>query len=398
MKLITRRKLILGFVLAGGAGVLFMLRRIKILRAIYNRINYLIHPPEKIPPDDQRELVLLPSEGGSVSVEMALNSRCSSDYDNNPKIFHWGMFDRNKRLSDKQIQKIIHLINIPRFTDRQLNIYYEKNNLSFTVEKTNDNLTEAHWMMVESGMQQQALGLICSAMGVGMVLNGISKDGVASSNNEMITVKAHLDALKPSYEGSFWTDSNPLQKHHLNKGNLPQPIRNGENQLLPILENLNIKMKGSKKADEQAISQLLWAARGRTPHFYKSMPWGMTIPTWGGEQNISSVFLIWEKNLYKYMNWGKNRPNHELSKLANFNEQVLTELDRLSPRFNTYIILSANEEYNRALWEVGYQLFNILIQAKALNLSYHAFLLDEQSKKPFAKFDISDPVAVIAIA
>jgi hypothetical protein len=70
----------------------------------------------------------------------------------------------------------------------------------------------------------------------------------------------------------------------------------------------------------------------------------------------------------------------------------------LSPQYNIYIILSPNEEYNRALWEIGYQLFNILIQARALNLSYQAFLLDEQLKKPFEKFDISNPVAVIAIA
>ncbi len=373
-----------------------MLKRI--LRKIHNRIDYLIHPPEKIPPDDQREIVLLPSEGDAVSVEMALNSRCSSDYDDDPKRFHWGMFDRNKRLSDKQIQKIIHLIKIPRFTDRKLNIHYEKNNLSFTVEKTNNNLMKTHWTMVESGMQQQALGLICSAMGVGMVLNGISEDGVSSSNIEMITVKARLDAMRPSYEGSFWTDSNPLQKHRLNTGGLPQPVRNGENQLLSILENLTIKMKGSKKADEQGISQLLWAARGRTSHFYKSMPWGMTIPTWGGKQNISSVFLIWGENLYKYINWKGNKPVHDISKLAIVDEQILTKLGQLFSRYNIYIILSTNEKYNRALWEVGYQLFNILIQARALNLSYHAFLLDEQLKKPFKNIDISNPVAAITIA
>ena len=384
--------------LSGSVKIIFMLKRIKILRKIYDRIDDLIHPPAEIPPDNQREIALLPSEGDAVSVEMALNSRCSSDYDDNPKKFHWGMFDRNKRLSEEQIYKIIHLIKIPRFTDRQLNIHYKNKNLLFTVEKTNNNLTKEHWAMVESGMQQQALGLICSALGVGMVLKGISEDGISSSDNDMITVKAHLDAMKPSYEGSFWTDSNPLQNHGSNKSRLPQPVRNSENQLLPVIENLTIKMEGLKKADDQVISQLLWAARGRTPHYYKSMPWGMTIPTWGGKQNISSVFLIRGKNLYKYINWGAHKPNHELCKTAIVHEQILTQLNQLSPRCNIYIILCTNEKYNRALWEAGYQLFNILIQARALNLSYHAFLLDEQLKKTFENADIANAEAVISIS
>ncbi len=58
----------------------------------------------------------LPEEGDNISVEMALNSRCTSDYDGNPEKFHWGMFDRKKKLSSEQIKKIISLAKIPRFT------------------------------------------------------------------------------------------------------------------------------------------------------------------------------------------------------------------------------------------------------------------------------------------
>ena len=42
------------------------------------------------------------------------------------------------------------------------------------------------------------------------------------------------------------------------------------------------------RADKTKISQLLWAARGRTPHYVKSHPWGLTIPTWGGVQYAPS--------------------------------------------------------------------------------------------------------------
>ena len=69
------------------------------IRRLYYKIEGLFKSPVKVPPDSEREKVELPSEGHAISVEMALNSRCTSDYDENPKRFHWGMFDTTKKLS-----------------------------------------------------------------------------------------------------------------------------------------------------------------------------------------------------------------------------------------------------------------------------------------------------------
>lgn len=68
------------------------------IRRLYYKIEDLFKSPVKLPPDSERLEVELPPESEAVSVEMALNSRCNSDYDENPNKFHWGMFDRRKKL------------------------------------------------------------------------------------------------------------------------------------------------------------------------------------------------------------------------------------------------------------------------------------------------------------
>lgn len=397
MNLITRRKLISFILFFGGIGILFILKKIKILRKIFDRIDRLIHSPKRIPHDNQREFVKLPSEGSTISVEMALNSRCSSDYDDNPKKFHWGMFDYEKKLSEVQIQNIIHLVKIPRFTGYHLNIHSEKNKISFTAEKKSTNVTKEEWVMVESGMQQQALGLICSALGVGMFLKGISENGTRIQENVILTVRAHLDAMKQSYKDSYWTDLAPPVKYSLKRGSLPEPKRDGDNHLFTVLENLTLQRKGVKEVNEQIIGQLLWAARGRTPHYYRSMPWGMTIPTWGGKQKLSSVFLIWGKNLFRYINWRRSNPVHNLAKITTLDESCLEDLHQLFSPDCDYIILSRNETTDRALWEVGYQLFNLLIQGTVLDIYYQTFFLDERLKIPLKNINIKDPTVVFAI-
>lgn len=87
------------------------------IRRLYYKFENLFRAPIKLPAANERGKVKLPNEGYTISVETALNSRCNSDYDQNPKKFHWGMFDKTKRLSDEQIKKIIELAKIPRFTN-----------------------------------------------------------------------------------------------------------------------------------------------------------------------------------------------------------------------------------------------------------------------------------------
>jgi hypothetical protein len=61
------------------------------------------------------------------------------------------------------------------------------------------------------------------------------------------------------------------------------------------------------------------------------------------------------------------------------------------------IIIGRNEGFGRSLWEVGYQLFNILIQAKALDISYEAAILDEDQRRVLEDIAIMDPIAIISL-
>ncbi|MFX0199471.1 MAG: hypothetical protein ACFFCW_25395 [Candidatus Hodarchaeota archaeon] len=374
----------------------FFLTRFPFMERIFYRIEGLFKPPIKLPPDSERSEVKLPPEGETISVEIALNSRCTSDYDGNPRKFHWGIFDPTRKLSDNQIKKIIRLARIPRFTDKKVEIQPDHTMLTFMVDKHVSGIIR-DWMMVESGMQQQAVGLVCAALGVGMVFRNLGKDGTPISDTELGTVRFKLDAMKPTYDGSFWSSFSPAGGKPWVKGNLPDPIRDGETPLIVALSGLKVENKGSKKATEQPVSQLLWAARGRTPHLYKSTPWGMTIPAWGGQQDISSVYFISHNKLWKYINWNNNRPTHSLLELDKVDNNLINKVTKSFFSFDRFIVLGKNEGFGRAFWEVGYQLLNLLLQAQALEIPYEAALLDESHKSVLSGIGIDDPVAIFAI-
>ena len=366
------------------------------LRRLYYKIEGLFKSPLKLPPDSERDIVELPAEGKTISVETALNSRCTSDYDENPKKFHWGMFDRKKKLSQDQIKSIIDAAQIPRFTDRRVEIQVEDNLLTFIVDNQATGILK-DWVMIESGMQQQAVGLVCSALGAGMLFKGIGDDGKEISKTELATVRMKLDAMKPTYNDSFWSKQPPSGRKSWLKGNLPDPERKGDKPLISTLLNLKIQRRNSKRSTDNDISQLLWADRGRTPHYYKSRPWGMTIPVSRGDQNISSVYVVNQGQVLEYENWHKNRPTHSLKKLAKIGHEFQDAMKEVVSPSNNYIVLGKNENSGRALWEIGYQLLNILLRALTLDLSYEASFLNERHIKMIQIAGIKGPVAAIRL-
>jgi hypothetical protein len=368
---------------------------IYVFEKIIYRIADILRPSAKLPPESERDNAELPDEGSTISVEKALNSRCSSDDDGNPRKFHWGMFDRTKKLSEEQIRPVISLAKTPRLTDGKLEIRLEHNVLTFLVDNRASEI-QREKLMVESGMQQQAVGLTCSALGIGMVMKNLGKDGSLISDNGVAAIRIRLGAMKPSYDGAYWSEMAPAGRAPWLKGNLPDPVRNGEKPLIATLAALRTSNAGSEAVTEKSLSQLLWAARGRTPHLYKSRPWGVTIPTWGGEQNISSVYVISEDRLSKYVNWHKGRPTSSLLEIKTIDRNLVQQLKELFPLSNTLVAIGRNENTNRSLWEVGYQLLNILIQASALDLRYNVVLLDGEQRRLLANTGIAGPVAIIS--
>jgi hypothetical protein len=391
------RRKFLGLIAA--AGVIFVISLFGnywVVRKIFYRIEDFFKRSKKTPADINRTAVEIPKDAYSVSVELALNSRCTSDYDGNQYKFHWGMFDETKKLSDEQINRIVTHAKIPRFTDGRVEIRKKDNLLTFVIESEKAAILN-DWMMVESGMQQQAVGLICAALGIGMVFQSSSKDGRSISDTDHENIKIKIDAMKPSYNDSYWTNSPPDGNESWRSNNLPITRRNGGKPLLSVLRDLKVEDLNGNIATQESISQLLWAARGRTPHLYKSKPWGMTIPTWGGEQNISSVYLVSRNSLSKYINWNKNRPAHELLECHKINNNLFQELLRPFSANQGLIVLGINENYARAFWEIGYQLLNLLLQAKALEIYYQAFLLNEAQKINIRAAGVADPVVVVSV-
>ena len=362
------------------------------IRKIYHKIEDLFIPPVRLPPESERENKILANGGYAIQVETALNSRCTSDYDGNQNKFHWGMFDQTKRLTDEQIKNIVHLANVPHFTDERVEIRIEKNILSFVIDNQKQGLIREH-MMVESGMQQQAVGLVCAALGVGLLFVNSGKDGRRLSETVHENVKIELDAMKPSYNESYWTSMPPNGNKSWRNNNLPDPLRTGTKPLLSVLEELKAENSNGKIATKQAMSQLLWAARGRTPHLYKSRPWGMTIPTSRGEQNITGVYVILEGKLSRYVNWRWKGWAHSTELVKAVSEELGIQLLNWLPSYNCLIVLAKNEHFAEADWEIGYQSLNLMLQAKSLNLSYRLVLLNEKDREFLHTIGIKGAVA-----
>ncbi|MBW2058452.1 MAG: hypothetical protein JRJ26_13240 [Deltaproteobacteria bacterium] len=364
------------------------------MEGIFRRLRSRFGLAPEIPPDSEREIVELPDEGRTVSIEKALNSRCTSDYDEDPRNFHWGMFDRMKRLSEDQVHSVVELARIPRFTALDVGIRAKEGLLTFVIDNHASGI-ERDWAMIESGMQHQAVGLVCAALGVGMAFRNLGKDGKTLSDGVHATVNIQLDAMKPSYGASFWSDMPPVEKKPWQRGNLPDPARDGTIPLTGALERLKTEKGHGQQPTEESVGQLLWAARGRTPHFYKSRPWGMTVPTWAGEQGISSVYFVSERGVSKYVNWHGGRPTHLLGEAGQADTQ---EISRVLSSFSAslgLVVLGRNEGFGRALWEIGYQLLNLLVQAHGLGISYRAVLLDEAQRTTLRRLGIMDPVALL---
>ena len=344
-----------------------------------------------------------------VSIEKVLNSRCSSGFNVGPKKSHWGTFI-NQRPPQKIIDRVLRCCNIPRFSKGKLLHWFENEYLFLGFEKPNDPYTERA-LHVESGMQQEAVYLACAAQGVGTCIHNQGING--TEYGEKIASARHLIMeMADSYEsGKFTTKAPGPEKPFRVGNNLPEPLRDGDVECLPQLEHLTSSNKSGSSATKNDISQLLWAAKGRTPHYVRkhawNQMWGLTIPTWRGGQN-TSVYLAKDGKLFSYINWTKkfsllNRlflnyakwtrgnPTHDIQLVRNVN--IRAQLDGT----DTAIILCRNEKTNRALWEVGYMLENMFLQAKSLGISYESKLFETNEISQRAELGVTNAVAAMLL-
>jgi len=344
------------------------------------------------------------------SIEKVLNSRCSSNLNSEPKKSHWGAFI-NYPPPKKIVNRILSCCNIPRFSSGKLLHWFKNEYLFLGFEKPNDPYTE-RVLHIESGMQQEAVYLACTALGVGTCIHNQGING--TEYGEKIATARHLimETADPYKTGKFTTKTPGPEKPFIKGKNLSKPLRDGDIECVPQLEHLTSFKKSGSLATKKDISQLLWAAKGRTPHLIRkhvwNLQWGLTIPTWGGGQDYTSLYLIEDDKLFHYINWTKkfslpNRlfrekfkwtrgtPTHDIHFIRNVN--IRAQLDGA----DTAIILCQNEETSRALWEVGYMLENMFVQAKSLGISYETKLFSTEEILQLADLGVTNAVAAVTL-
>lgn len=327
-----------------------------------------------------RALANLPPEGQYTSLEEALNSRCTSDYDGNQRTSHWGLFDISRRLSDYDIQQIASYARIPASTSRRIGLRIEEHGIHFLADPSVSGI-ERNWLMIECGMHQQAVLLTGAALGIGCSLIGLERGERSSSAHDRAVMKVELGPMMPSYGDSFWTSSPPGREQAWKPGNLPTPVRYGKTSLLSALMAYEFRATIKRPACAWDLSQILWAARGRTPHYFNSLPWGMTIPTSEGKQDNSAIYLVHNGRVYSYLNWDKKNPTHSLISMEKSNYSAVQGLTPDGLSWNSFLIIKVKEELEKNYWEVGYQLLNILLQAHVLDIGYSAELLGGEQKE-----------------
>jgi L-rhamnose mutarotase len=327
-----------------------------------------------------------------VSIEKVLNSRCSSSFDNCRTTSHWATFI-DQPPPQKTIDLILNCCNsIPRFSSGKLLHWFKDGKLFLGFEKPDDPYTE-RLLHIESGMQHEAVYLACAALGVGTCILNQGING--TEYGEKIATTSHLimQILDPYDSGKFTTKAPGPKKPFKSGKNLSEPLRDSDVECLPQLNNLTSSNKSCSSATKKDISQLLWAAKGRTPHYIRKhawkMMWGLTIPTWAGVQTYTIVYLAKDNKLFRYLNWTKkfsviNRmfrtyvkwtrgnPTHDLHFARDMH--ISTQLNGS----DTSLILCQNEKSKRAIWEVGYMLENILLQSKSLDISYETKLFTNE--------------------
>jgi hypothetical protein len=344
------------------------------------------------------------------SIEKVLNSRCSSSFDIGAKKNHWGTFT-DRSASKQVLETIIHCINVPRFSSGKLLHWFEDSHCFVGFEKPRDSSTE-RTLHVESGMQQQAIYLASTAQGVGTCIHNQGINGTEYGNKIATAKHLIMEIMDPYETGKFTAKAPGPKKPFKVSANLCEPSRDGDLECLPELEHLKRFNKSGSQAARKDISQLLWAAKGRTPHVIHMHVWnhfwGLTIPTWGGGQTYTSLYLVKDHELGRYLNWTtefsplnrlllshakwtRGNPTHEIRfiRKVDFSNQL--------DDAESAIIMCQNEKSGRALWEVGYMLENIFLQAKSLGISYETKIFETEEVTALAKLGMTNAVAAVLL-
>jgi hypothetical protein len=365
--------------------------------AILGKVRRRVEPrPEQASPKD-RPAAVLPKGGEAVSVEKALNSRCTSDDSGLKRVSHWGVYDNSVKLGADDLRKIVSLAEIRRLTALPLALRPEGDVWLFVSDPRAAGADKER-LMIESGMHQQAVSLTCASLGAGSTILNMGLDGRVVSESELASIRMRIRPAKPFYGDSYWTSAAPEGPQGWLSGNLPAPQRDGAVPLVEAMVTYGFERTSGRDASAETLGQLLWAARGRTPHYFHGHPWGLTIPVWGGSQDLTRLQVVHHGRIYAYENWRRKRPTHSLIYDRDLKDAGCRALEERFSSWSSFIVLSTLEGRARSLWEIGYQSLNLLLQAHALGVDYLFRVLDGADRETLAAcHGLGRPAAILAL-
>ncbi len=326
-----------------------------------------------------------------ISVEAALNSRCSSESEGGPGRGHHGRYDP-RPLTAEERKAVVGATLTPRFGRGELVVTWT-DYLRFGIEGAALE-REGDTLHIDSGMQHQAAHLACAALGLGACIFNLGQDGTAEGGN-LGTARMLVQGMRPAYAGSRWTEQPPAGGHPWQPGTLPDPVRRGERGFFEVLQGLSTADEGRPGTIDD-LSQVVWAARGRTPHIVRGQEWGLTIPTWAGEQDHTRVWVLDGERSCEYVNWEDERPTHSLRRCGPPPHAEV--MRRCGRRENGWLVVfGVNEERKRARWEVGYMLLSAMLAAAARGIGYQAMVLGEQEQRALAAVRLAGAMAAVAV-
>jgi hypothetical protein len=61
------------------------------------------------------------------------------------------------------------------------------------------------------------------------------------------------------------------------------------------------------------------------------------------------------------------------------------------------MVMSINETNGRALWETGFQLMNLILQAHSLGIAYRAILFERTQQEAIERLGVRNPIGGFAV-
>jgi hypothetical protein len=344
-----------------------------------------------------------------ISVEKVLNSRCSCGSETGLKKRHWGTFIDTPSLSYRT-NNILDFCKVPQFSAGKLVNWFDNECLFVGFERQNDPFVE-RILNIESGLQQEAVYLYCAANRLGVCIFNQGINGTIY-DEKIATVKFVIKEMVHPYKKQDFSIRAPGPGRDFSRGlNLIEPMRDGEVDCLPEMQRLELYSNKGSQATDNDLSQLLWAAKGRTPHLIRlqvlKMMWGLTIPTWAGGQDYTSVHIIHDRKNYQYinltkgflpkslvpdkLNWIQGNPTHDTKQISKIDAKPLMD------GFENAIVLCQNEKTNRALWEVGYMLENMFLQIRSLGISFSSKIFKDPEIAQLTSKGLPNAVAALLL-